>query len=400
MRTRRERLEAKIEKREEWAAKAAARSQAAFSAVSRIADNIPMGQPILVGHHSERRARRDQDRIHSGMSKGVAEGKLADHHESKAAALARQLDTSIFSDDPDAIEALEERIAEAEAKCAKRAAWNSAWKKGAAAAEKKARAAGKTDAEDLLIARLDGGEEALRASGASPAIVQAANTVMEQGYSWIKSPFDLTSERAAIRRDRERIEQIRKQQATRREAEESEGGIVVRDHGAEWCSVTFAEKPDRETLDALKAAGFRWDGTSWAVKRAALPAFLAPEPPSPPAADIDPALYGLPQDSEIGPSRKEPDAAGEIVPGWDVVEPGPEQVPPHLRGHVAALSPTYWTQLAKLPGDANSGTRANEYETLVALGVAERKVEPIYFDNGQPRGSHLFFRLVEREAHP
>jgi hypothetical protein len=71
-----------------------------------------------------------------------------------------------------------------------------------------------------------------------------------------------------------------------------------------------------------------------------------------------------------------------------------------LAAHVAALSPNYWTQLDVLPGDPNSGTRMNEYETLVALGIAERKVEPIFFDNGRPRGSHAFFRLVDREARP
>jgi hypothetical protein len=32
---------------------------------------IPFGQPILVGHHSEGRARRDQGRIESGMRAGV-----------------------------------------------------------------------------------------------------------------------------------------------------------------------------------------------------------------------------------------------------------------------------------------------------------------------------------------
>ena len=36
--------------------------------------------------------------------------------------------------------------------------------------------------------------------------------------------------------------------------------------------VTFAEKPDREILDALRAAGFGWGGGSWCGKRENLPA--------------------------------------------------------------------------------------------------------------------------------
>lgn len=43
----------------------------AHSAVKSIADNIPFGQPILVGHHSERRARRDAEKIENGMRKAV-----------------------------------------------------------------------------------------------------------------------------------------------------------------------------------------------------------------------------------------------------------------------------------------------------------------------------------------
>ena len=51
-----------------------------FNAAKGLADSIPFGQPILVGHHSEKGARRDQECIHSSMSKGVEDGKMADRH--------------------------------------------------------------------------------------------------------------------------------------------------------------------------------------------------------------------------------------------------------------------------------------------------------------------------------
>ena len=44
----------------------------AHDAVERICDHIPLGQPIIVGHHSERRARRDADRIQNGMTKAIS----------------------------------------------------------------------------------------------------------------------------------------------------------------------------------------------------------------------------------------------------------------------------------------------------------------------------------------
>jgi hypothetical protein len=44
---------------------------AAEKGVHAIADGIPLGQPILVGHHSERHARKDAERIENGMRKAV-----------------------------------------------------------------------------------------------------------------------------------------------------------------------------------------------------------------------------------------------------------------------------------------------------------------------------------------
>lgn len=44
----------------------------AHAAVERICDHIPFGQPIIVGHHSERRARSDAERIENGMRKAVS----------------------------------------------------------------------------------------------------------------------------------------------------------------------------------------------------------------------------------------------------------------------------------------------------------------------------------------
>lgn len=261
--TRRERLERKLEKREEWAGKARERSAARFKAVSAIADNIPLGQPILVGHHSEKRARKDQARIVSGMTKGLEEGRLADHHEGKAGGLAAQLARTTFSDDPDALDQLAARIAKLEAECERKTSWNAAWKRGAAAGEKKAKAKGKTSAEDLLIARLDGGEQALREAGHSQAIILAANTSMEPGYSWVKAPFDMTHLRAEIRRLKGRVEEITRQQARQARAEAAGGVTIARSADGFWCTVTFAEKPERSILEALRDAGYRFGAGSW-----------------------------------------------------------------------------------------------------------------------------------------
>ncbi len=114
--TRRERKERKIELRKEWARKRSQKADQADESVSRLADQIPLGQPILVGHHSERHARRDIERIQNGMDKVVENQKMAVHHEQVAAGIQYQLDHTIFSDDPDAVERLDEKIRDLETK--------------------------------------------------------------------------------------------------------------------------------------------------------------------------------------------------------------------------------------------------------------------------------------------
>ncbi|WP_169747221.1 DUF3560 domain-containing protein, partial [Edaphobacter aggregans] len=60
-------------------------AQRSHDAVHRIADNIPFGQPILVGHHSERHARKDAQRIENGMRKTVQMWQTARYWEQRAA---------------------------------------------------------------------------------------------------------------------------------------------------------------------------------------------------------------------------------------------------------------------------------------------------------------------------
>ena len=82
--TYRDRREARAERLDEWAAKREAKSLQAAQAADRIADGIPLGQPILVGHHSEAAHRRDIERIHSGMNKALEHERKAESMSSRA----------------------------------------------------------------------------------------------------------------------------------------------------------------------------------------------------------------------------------------------------------------------------------------------------------------------------
>lgn len=123
-RTTRERRLARADRLEGWSEGNAAKADAAHAVSDRIAGMIPFGQPILVGHHSERRHRRDLDRMRSAMDRGVELAGRAEDQARRAASIRAQADASIYDDDPDAVARLEERIAGLEARRERVKAYN------------------------------------------------------------------------------------------------------------------------------------------------------------------------------------------------------------------------------------------------------------------------------------
>jgi hypothetical protein len=81
----RERAADRAERLSERSGKHARAADVAAAEAHRIMDGIPLGQPILVGHHSERRARRDQERIHSKTRQSIDEASYSAHLASRAA---------------------------------------------------------------------------------------------------------------------------------------------------------------------------------------------------------------------------------------------------------------------------------------------------------------------------
>lgn len=109
-----ERQQQKAEHYQEKAERLRAQSESAYNASSRLAESIPFGQPILVGHHSEGRHRRDIDRIHNSMNKSIELSKQAESAEQKAQNALNP--NFISSDDENAITKLKEKLATLEAK--------------------------------------------------------------------------------------------------------------------------------------------------------------------------------------------------------------------------------------------------------------------------------------------
>lgn len=84
-----ERAEERAERFETYSDKRARDAESARKAVSAIADNIPLGQPILIGHHSEKHARRDAEKIENGMRKAVKMWRTSEYWTERAAGAIR-----------------------------------------------------------------------------------------------------------------------------------------------------------------------------------------------------------------------------------------------------------------------------------------------------------------------
>lgn len=128
--TYRERREAKAERLDEWAAKRAAKAEAGHARAQELGSVIPFGQPILAGHHSEGRDRRYRDRVAGTMDRAFQDGAKAQDMARRADGIRGQLDRSIYSDDPGAVAALQERIAVLEAERDRVKAYNLSCRRG------------------------------------------------------------------------------------------------------------------------------------------------------------------------------------------------------------------------------------------------------------------------------
>ncbi|NEG87690.1 DUF3560 domain-containing protein [Pantoea agglomerans] len=84
-----DRQEERAERFEEYSEKRAAESGQVLAAVDSLASAIPFGQPILVGHHSERRARKHAQKIENGMRRAINLFETSEYWERRAEASLR-----------------------------------------------------------------------------------------------------------------------------------------------------------------------------------------------------------------------------------------------------------------------------------------------------------------------
>ena len=234
-------LDAKRERLLARADKAEREGDARINRANSDASAIPMGQPILVGHHSEKRDRNFRNRIHNNYSKGHELKQKASNLRGRAASVGK---AGVSSDDPDAVVKLAEKLEQLEQKQQLYKAINKALRK----------------------ADRTGSDEELKALGLSAKTIAELKTPDFAGCRGIPS-YQLTNNSSNMRRIRQRIEALR-EAAHDQTNEEVHGDIRIVDNVEEnRVQVFFPGIPSPEVRSKLKQNGFRWSPTAGAWQR-------------------------------------------------------------------------------------------------------------------------------------
>ena len=87
-----ERAEMKAERLDAIATNKTRKADAFTATADALSRAFEFGQPILVGHHSERRARRTQERMHNNMTKAIEHSRAASNYLYRAQSVQRHAD--------------------------------------------------------------------------------------------------------------------------------------------------------------------------------------------------------------------------------------------------------------------------------------------------------------------
>lgn len=227
---------ARIERLKSAAEKASEAGQALVDGARKMADVIPLGQPILIGHHSEKRDRAYRGRIESRFRKGFAELDKAQYYAALAKSAAEN--KTIFSDDPSAAEKLEEKIERLEK-----------------------RQDLMREANKAIRAKDDDALRELGFSDASIIQLKAPDFCGKVGFA----DYQLTNNSANIRRLKKRLEQVQAQAS--REGKEYDIGAfhIVENTDENRVQLFFDKSLLAQVKEQLKSQGFHfsWENTCW-----------------------------------------------------------------------------------------------------------------------------------------
>ena len=243
------RKQERIDRLRAFADKARQRSEQRLDRADELASMIPMGQPILIGHHSEKGHRAHLKKIDTNMRKGFEEKDKADYYEQKAD--AAENNTAIASADPEAEEKIKEKIVALEAQQEHYKTLNKILRKLKLQPTENFMC----PPESLIILQQNGFTEQEITS------LVNHNHWTFNGRNHLAFPSYLfTNTNANIRRLKERLQRLTVQRSAMAAFEtiHGPGGYIDKNEDHNGIEVHFPGKPSQEIIDKLKMHGFRW----------------------------------------------------------------------------------------------------------------------------------------------
>jgi hypothetical protein len=241
-----EKVDNRRERFENKAAKLENESEAQWQRSTDLSQAFYGGQPILVGHHSEKPARARQEKMHNAMSKSVEASEKANYYADKAASVGKG---GISSDNPDALDELREKLA-------------------------------KMEAEQEMYKKIN---QAYRNFVKKPASLDTADlsdkmkeTIRNFTPEWSKDTpipdFKLKNNNGNMARVRERIAELEAKEAKYENGDkeyhyEAAGLIVTENIIANRLQFRFDEIPEKAIREKLAKAGLRWSPSEKAWQR-------------------------------------------------------------------------------------------------------------------------------------
>ena len=238
-----DRIEQKVEKYRKRAAKAEAESAQQHNKGNEMSSVIPFGQPILVGHHSEKHHRAAARKIETAHRKGVEASNKAEYYREKAKTV--ESNQAISGDNPDAMNLYAEKLAKLEALQARMKAVNAYWRKHKTMK-------GYPKMADDEAAKID--------------------AQMENANPWVQKTgpfqdFRLSNNNAEIRRIKAKLKDMEKLDGMEDETIAFPGGELLINTEVNRVQFHFDDKPSEEIRTLLKQHGFRWAPSEGAWQR-------------------------------------------------------------------------------------------------------------------------------------
>lgn len=236
--------ESRIERYKELSAKLGSLSASSYERAHKLGNMIPMGQPILVGHHSERGHRAHIKKIDNAMRASVEQGQKSRYYEDRAE--AAENNRAISSDNPDALRLLEEKLENMQ----------------------KAQECWKAINKILKSKKLGDVEKVAELVKIPMREITAIEILSPDRYGRVGIPsYKLTNNNGNMARVKERIKQLSRVADMEDVEVEISGVKILSSAQTNRVQIFFPSKPADNVRTDLKRDGFRWAPSEGAWQR-------------------------------------------------------------------------------------------------------------------------------------